>query len=205
VNLRRATVLLFILLFTTRILPAQSNLTSAPSSYAPPTADERTQLYFSTMFGPLSWFRGAAAAGWGQLRNRPEEWGQGARGFGLRYGSAWAQMATRATITAGAAALLHEDNRYFVSEETTKRARLKYALASTFLARSDDGSRHFSYSRIGGMAAASVISREWQPHSTSSMRSAGLNFAVSLGTAAGFNVAREFLPLKLRNLLKWTD
>jgi hypothetical protein len=157
------------------------------------------------MFGPGAWVKGAVGAGVGQWRDSPYEWKQGARGFGLRYGSGMAQCVTRATITAGTAALLHEDNRYFVSEETAKGARLKYALASTFLARHPDGSRHFSYSRIGGMAASALISRAWQPESTGHVRSAGVNFGAALGAAAGINVAREFLPSRFRNLLKWSD
>jgi hypothetical protein len=34
----------------------------------------------------------------------------------------------------------------------------------------------------------------WQPHSTGSARSATVNFGTTIGIAAGFNVAREFLP-----------
>jgi len=178
---------------------------AAPSAYVPLTREERLDLYFRSMFGPMAWVRSGISAGWGQLRDRPKEWNEGARGFGLRYGSATAERITRGTITAGAAALLHEDNRYFHPAATDKGARLKYALASTFLARKDDGTRRFSFSRIGGMGAAALISRTWQPESTSSMRSAGVNFGVMLGAAAGFNVAREFLPGKLKTLFKWED
>lgn len=43
-------------------------------------------------------------------------------------------------------------------------------------------------------AGAALLSRTWQPHSTHSFRSAGLNLATSLGVATGMDVAREFWP-----------
>jgi hypothetical protein len=172
--------------------------TPTPPAYTPITDSERLHNYLMGMVGPMTWVTGAASAGWGLLRDRPEEWGQGARGFGLRMGSGFAQRITRETLTFGASSLLHEDNRYIRSTETTNGARIEYALASTFLARKEDGNRRFSFSRIGGMAGSSLISRAWQPVSTGSMKSAGVNFSISLAFAAGFNVAREFLPKKLR-------
>jgi len=177
--------------------PPAPATTPEQSGYTPPTADQRFDSYVMSMFGPKAWLTGAASAGWGQLRDRPKEWQQGARGFGLRYGSAFAQHITRETLIYGASSLLHEDNRYIRSEETSAGARLKYAIESTFLARKDDGTRTFSFSRIGGMAGSSLISRTWQPESTGRLRSAGLNFSTSLALAVGFNVAREFLPKKL--------
>ncbi len=56
----------------------------------------------------------------------------------------------RQTMMYGAADALHEDNRYAsIRHEAGAGARLKYAVASTFLARKDDGTRRFSYSRLG--------------------------------------------------------
>jgi hypothetical protein len=184
---------------TTTTPPAPATTAANQTSYTPPTADEKFNGYLMGMFGPKAWLTGAASAGWGQLRDRPKEWGEGARGFGLRYGSGFAQRITRETLIFGASSLLHEDNRYIASGQATTGARIKYALESTFLAWKDDGTRTFSFSRIGGMAGSSLISRSWQPPSTSGMRSAGLNFSVSLAVTAGFNVAREFMPKKLRS------
>src|SRR5207248_1762003 len=131
----------------------------------------------------------------------PQEWGQGAKGFGRRYGSDYAQLIIGQTIENGLAFGLHEDNRYF---ESGKRGigRLGYALESAFLARHDNGSRSISISAIGGAAGAAFISRAWQPHSTTSMGEGATSFGVSMGVRAGMNVAREFLPRKLRRFLQ---
>lgn len=155
---------------------------------------DRTNGYLRGMFGPMAWTSGALSAAFGQWRDSPHEWGQGARGFGLRYGSGFGARVTRETITFGAAALLHEDNRYFRSQETGTGRRLKYAIESTFLARKDDGSRRFSFSRIGGMFGSAMISRTWQPPSTGNFHSGMDNFGTQIGVAAGLNVVHEFLP-----------
>jgi hypothetical protein len=56
----------------------------------------------------MAWFSAAVGAGIGQWRDSPWEWKQGARGYGLRYGSGFATRVTRETITFSAATLLHE-------------------------------------------------------------------------------------------------
>ena len=44
-----------------------------------------------------------------------------------------------------------------------------------FLARRHDGTRRFSYSHVGSIIGAALISRSWQPHSSRGMRAAALN------------------------------
>jgi hypothetical protein len=150
------------------------------------------------MFGPMAWMSGATGAGIGQWRNTPHEWEQGARGFGLRYGSGFAANITRETLTFGASTLLHEDNRYFRSQSRGTGARLGHAILSTFVARKDDGTRRFSFSRIGGMFGSAMISRTWQPPSNGGFGDGMVNFGSQVGVAAGLNVAREFLPRRFR-------
>ena len=94
----------------------------------------------------------------------------------------------------GLSSVLHEDNRYIRSTETAFGPRLKYAIASSFLARKDDGTRHVSISRFSSYLATAFISREWQPRSNSDASSAMMSFTTAMGTTVGFNVAREFLP-----------
>jgi hypothetical protein len=81
-----------------------------------------------------------------------------------------------------------------ISGESGFLPRLKCALVGTVLARRDDGSRCFSFSRAGSVTATAAISRIWQPPSTSGPENAVSAFGVSLGVDAGFNVAREFFP-----------
>jgi hypothetical protein len=182
--------------------PGAANPPAAPANpqtvYTPLTGSERLHLYERSLIGPMAIVSSAVAAAWGQALDRPKEWPLGAEGYGRRLGSGYANRIVRETLTLGSSALLHEDNRYFRSTETGSGSRLKHAILSTFTARKNDGSTTFSYSRIGGMFGASLISRTWQPNSTGSVNSAMANFGTSLGVAAGFNVAREFLPKRFR-------
>lgn len=129
-----------------------------------------------------------------QAHNRPSEWGQGTEGFGLRYGSFYAEHFISQVFEQGVSYRLHEDNRYFVSGKRNPALRLGYAVSSTLLTRHDDGSRAISVSAIGGAATAAFISRAWQPRSTTSMGDAAVSFGVTMAVRAGFNVLREFSP-----------
>ncbi len=169
----------------------------APPSYVSMTPGQRFKRYFKDVFlNPGSLVANSAVAGFGQWRDSPKEWGEGAQGYGLRIASAYGEHVVRESLIYGSSSVLHEDDRYFRlgAEGGSFKARLKYAAISTVMARRDDGSRCFSISKVSGFAGASMISRIWQPQSTNGPASAASNFASSMGVAVGFNVAREFLP-----------
>ena len=167
-------------------------------SYLPLTPAGRVNDFLKDVVNPVYLVTGSAGAGIGQWRNSPREWKQGGLGFGRRLASSYAQHIVSDTLLFGSSALLHEDNRYFPSPQAGIKARIGYALKSTFQARHADGSVHFSYSRIGSMAGSSLISRAWQPPSSAKMSSAAINFGASLGGSMGFSVAHEFLPFLWR-------
>ena len=161
--------------------------------FVPMTRSERAAHYVHALFGSEAFVLSAARAGVGQLRNSPHEWGQGAEGFGSRYGSAYAQRIIGQTIENGLALGLNEDNRYFRSGKHGI-GRLGYAVTSAFLARHYDGTRYISFSAIGGVSGSAFISRAWQPRSISSMGSGARSFGIGMGVRVGLNIGREFLP-----------
>ena len=157
------------------------------------THEERARQYLKELFNPLAFVESATSAGWGQLRDRPPEWHEGAAGYGRRFASSFAQHATQETLQYGLSTVLHEDDRYISSGKTKFVPRLLYALESTVQSRDDDGNRQVSYSKIGSLAGASLISRLWQPSSTGGAGNGAVNFGVSVAFAASINVVREFL------------
>ena len=167
---------------------------AAPPEYTPLTASERWKLYFVSAYGPEAVFRSAAAAGIRQWEGSPKEWRGGAEAYGERFGSSYAGHIIRKTLEAGAAAALHEDNRYFHSTETGFWKRSKHAVAQFFIARNNAGQEHFAYSRFGSALSASFISRIWQPRSTNTSGDAAVNFSATVAIDAGWNVLREFWP-----------
>jgi len=164
------------------------------AEFEPMTRSERLSHYLTGLVDVESIFRAVASGGIHQAEGSPKEWGGGAQGYGYRVGDSFSRHVIRNTLEYGASAALHEDNRYFASGERGFGRRTRYAIASTFLARRDNGQRRISFSRLGGEAGAAFISRIWQPRSTSSAGDGATSFGISMATAVGFNVFREFWP-----------
>src|SRR5262249_8284373 len=174
--------------------PAANSTPAVPARYTPMTQREKLHYYVRHMFSVESVVRSAAGAAMLQGVDTPTEWGQGADGYGRRFANSYGQHIMRSTLMYGSSALLNEDNRYFRSGKAGFWPRLKYAIASSFLARHEDGSRGFSYSRVGSTVATSIISRAWQPPSTRGPENAVSSMGTAFGVEVGFNVAREFFP-----------
>jgi hypothetical protein len=105
---------------TTRSVP--------PVHFVPMSEGERFRRYLRGLNDPESIVRSAAAAGIHQATGEPTEWGGGARGYGLRIGNSYAQHVISRTLQYGVAAVLHEDNRYFVSGRTGFLQMVSYDL-----------------------------------------------------------------------------
>jgi len=178
---------------TTEQLGADPHSNSQPA-YVPMSQEQRRHDYFRKLVSPISLVSSAASAGIGQWRDQPEPWGQGGQGYARRFGSSFGQHLVRETLIFGISSGFHEDNRFVPSDEPTARGRFKDAVAGTFLATKDDGSRSVSVSKIGGLVGAAFLSRLWQPPGYRTAHGAEVSIAVGIGVAVGFNVAREFVP-----------
>ena len=111
------------------------------------TSHERLGRYVSGLVDFEAIVRTGVSAGISQATGTPKEWGGGAEGYGLRMGNTFAQHVIRGTLQYGISAALHEDNRYFVSRQSSFSRRTMYAVKSTFFARHDNGVQAFSFSR----------------------------------------------------------
>ena len=180
--------------------PAASRGSLQLVEFTPMTRSERFRNYLTATFGPNSLATSVTRAGLDQLRDSPREWGQGSGAFADRLGNAYAKHIIRRTLEFGGTSVLHQDDRYFRSGETGIWRRTKYAVASTFLARRDDGRRTFACARIGSAAGVAFISRAWQPPSTTDSNHAASNFGFIVATDLGTNVFREFWPDLKRRL-----
>jgi hypothetical protein len=174
--------------------PVAFRTSVATVEFTPMTRSERFRDYLTGTFGPNSLATAVAHAGLDQLRDSPAEWGQGGEAFRDRLGNAYAKHIIRRTLQYGASSALHQDDRYFASGETGFWRRTKYAIASSFLARRDDGQRTVAYARIGSAAGTAFISRAWQPASTSGAGRAASSFGFTVAADLGTNVFREFWP-----------
>jgi hypothetical protein len=168
--------------------------TKKSNEFVPMTQAERNRRYFKTMVNPLGFVKSGFSAGIDQANDKPREWEQGASGYGKRFANILGQYSIQRTVTYGLGSALHEDNRYFNSGKKGFWPRTGYALTSGILARHDDGSRHFSISQVGGVAAGAFLARVWLPPSQSSAGDGAVSFGITMGSNAGFGIVKEFLP-----------
>lgn len=168
--------------------------TNKASAFQPLTQQERTRMYLATLVNPLGYAKAGLSAGIDQWKDKPQEWQQGASGYGKRYANIAGQYTIQRSATFGVASVLHEDNRYFNSGKKGFWSRTAYALASGVLARHNDGSRNFSFSQAGGVAVGAFVSRLWQPPSQHRAEDGAISFGITMGSNTAFSVVKEFLP-----------
>jgi len=162
--------------------------------FRPLTQDERTALYLRSLVNPWGFAKAAASGGLDQWHDKPKEWGQGWGPYGQRVANIEGQYLVQKTVTYLISSPLHEDNRYFGSGKHGLWPRLGYALASSVLARHDNGKLYFSASQLGGVAAGAFVARLWLPPSQSSAGDAANSFGITMCTNAAVSVVKEFLP-----------
>src|SRR5262249_47046720 len=114
--------------------------------------------------------------------------------FGERFGATAADGFS--DIMIGGAilpSLLHQDPRYFYQGTGTTGSRIRHAMFSPFVARSDGGKWVPNYSSIGGDLASASLSNLYFPKAN---RGAGLvfgNFAIGTAERIGASLAQEFI------------
>ena len=100
-------------------------------------------------------------AGIQQAQNHFSGYGQGAQGYGKRYGASYADFVTGTFIgSAILPSLLKQDPRYFYKGSGSKSHELLYAIANSVICKGDDGHWQANYSSFWGASprAASQIS-----------------------------------------------
>jgi len=163
----------------------------------PLTTKLKFRLAAKVAFDPVTIIGVAAFAAINQAGDVPN-YGQGAKGYGERFGAAYADDVT--DIMMGGAilpSLLHQDPRYFYQGTGTKKSRALHALASPFVCRGDNGRRQPNYSTLGGDLASAAISNAYYPASN---RGPGLflgNVLIGTGERALANLAQEFILRRL--------
>ncbi|HXY00847.1 MAG TPA: hypothetical protein VEI54_07985, partial [Candidatus Limnocylindrales bacterium] len=103
-----------------------------------------------------------------QAENSEPAFGQGWVGYAKRYGTT-AGDSTVENFMVGAVlpSMLHQDPRFYQSEQGGFPRRVGYAVSRIFVTRSDSGHAQFNFSEIFGSASAAAISTySYHPKST---------------------------------------
>lgn len=171
---------------------------SAAPTFTPLTAGEKVERRAERLFEPLTLVGAAMGAGIDQWRNVPPQWGQGAEGYGTRFGSAMGYDFAHNGVALGFDLAMHTDPRYHRLPEAGFKARLWNAVSQSFIANKDDGGRTINMAEIGGNFGAGFIANAWNPPGYNTVGDGLERGALGFAFHTGKNVLREFMPDLLR-------
>jgi hypothetical protein len=162
---------------------------------APLTPKQKFKLAWKSTVDPVTFGLTGAVAGVQQAQNDFSGYGQGAAGYGRRFGAAYGNEVS-STFIGGAIlpSLLKQDPRYFYKGSGSVRSRVLYAMANAVICKGDNGHWQPNYSGILGDLAAGGISNAYYP--AKNRDDAALTFEntlIGIGTTAAVNIIQEFI------------
>ena len=162
------------------------------------TSKQKFELAWRSTIDPVTFVLTGAVAGVQQWQNDFSGYGQGAQGYGKRYGAVYADTVT-STFLGGAVfpSLFKQDPRYFYKGTGTVRSRFLYAISNAVMCKGDNRKWQPAYSAILGDLASGGISNAYYPASDRGAALVFENTLIDIGTTAAANVLQEFLIRKL--------
>jgi hypothetical protein len=179
-------------------------LTIERASGVPPlTAGQKFRVVARSSFDPVQYPYYGFLAGIAQMENSEESYGQGAAGYGKRYGSTFAD-GTIENFLVGAIfpTLFRQDPRYFELGKGAFVHRTAYSVSRVFLTRSDSGKGQINFSEIVGAGATAGISNAYHPAGDRTVRNTLSVWGTQMGWDAVAFVVKEFWPDIRRKLHK---
>jgi len=164
----------------------------------PLNSKQKFELAWKTSIDPVTLVLTAATAGIEQERNDFSGYGQGAQGYGKRFGAAYGDT-TIGTFIGGAIlpSLLKQDPRYFYKGTGSAQSRILYAIANLVVCKGDNKRWQPNYSNVLGSLVAGGISNFYYPRKDRGVGLTFENFSIGFGAGAFVNLAQEFVIRKL--------
>jgi hypothetical protein len=161
-------------------------------------AKQKFELAWRMSVDPFTFGVVGAIAGIQQAQNDFSAYGQGAEGYGKRYGASYANVVSGTFLgSAILPSLLKQDPRYYYKGTGSRRSRFLYALANAVVCRGDNGHWQTNYSNILGNLAAGGISNLYYPAEDRNGAALTLeNGLIGLGATGAANVFQEFFVRK---------
>jgi len=161
------------------------------------------RIFARSITDPYTILSTAGQAGLEQDQNHFPAYGQGAAGYGKRFGADYGDAAIGGFLTTFAfPSLLHEDPRYFRRGEGGIRRRLGHAMANTFVTPTDSRRRSFNWANMLGRLTARSVAVSYYPAAQRTSPRVFAGFGYSLGNSIVDNVFNEFGPDVERWLFK---
>src|SRR5208283_5283091 len=160
----------------------------------PLTTRMKFHMAYKDLTHPVFSIRTAAWAGVQQARNNPDEWRQGAEGYGKRLGAGFVDGVSGSLISnAILPSLLHQDPRYFYQGTGTKKSRALHAMLAPVVCKGDNGAWQPNYSQWGGSLIGYSISTAYYPSSDRTAGHVFQAFGIDMGLHIVGSLAQEFI------------
>jgi hypothetical protein len=157
------------------------------------TGGQKFHLFVKSAFDPFQFALAGFQAGVGQATNSFPGYGQGAAGFGKRFGASFAdQLSSNFFSNYAYPVLLKEDPRYFRLGQGTIKHRILYSLAQEFVTRTDKGTRRFNFSNVLGAFSTGALSNVYYPQDSRGFGLTMSRSALSLAYGSAGGLIDEF-------------
>jgi hypothetical protein len=165
---------------------------------APLTSKQKFSLATRGTFDPVAMLGVGFAAGLEQATNAYAGYGQGAEGYSKRFAAKFVDGRSSDLLThAVFPSLLHQDPRYYYQGSGSVKSRLRHAVGSAFVTRSDSGRTVPNYSYLLGNMCSGALSNLYYPKANRGAHLVFTNAAVGLAGRVGTNLLREFFSKRL--------
>jgi len=164
---------------------------------APLNSRQKFGLAWRSVIDPFTFVAVGFLAGLQQASDQFNGYGQGAEGYGKRYGAAYCDVVASTFIgSAILPSIFKQDPRYFYKGTGSIKSRTMYALANAVICKGDNKKWQFNYSEVIGAFATGGISYLYYPKGDRN----GLiweNALIKLGESAVAGVFQEFVVRRL--------
>lgn len=152
-------------------------------------------LFAADTFDPITFLTVGFNSGLDQAHNNQPAFGQGAAGYGKRFGYNFSLEATSEFFSVVVySTIFREDPRYYRLGYGSPERRFAHALRHTFVAKREDGAEEFNYSEWLGAVSTSGVAHLYHTGGTPGVAPAAEGITIGIAQDAGLNVVREFWP-----------
>ena len=171
---------------------------------APPLKpSQKFKLFAKTSFDPVTIVIAAAQAGVSQADGQFKQYGQGAEGYGKRFGAAYAdQVSSGLFRTFLYPTIFKQDPRYFRLVHGGFVHRFGYSLVQGVVCHTDNGGRAFNISNILGAFTSGGLSNVYYPSDDRGFKLTMSRSGLAVAYAAGGDLLSEFWPDIRRKVFK---
>jgi len=159
------------------------------------TLGDKFKLVAENTFDPVTFLSVGFNAGIGQAENSDAKYGQGAAGYGKRFGAGLTDQASSEFFKGVVyPTMFKEDPRYYRQIHGSSKRRLVHALEHAFVARRENGANTFNFSEWLGTASAAALADVYHPGLKPGVGPAAGRVGFAIAQDTGFDVLREFWP-----------